>query len=87
MKGGNQFWLPLFYRNLLYVQVHGPIKEGYVLKMIVGLGNPGKAYEETRHNMGFRVVDVLSERLSIPLDRNKFRALYGMGEGKGEKLF
>ena len=57
-----------------------------VLKLIVGLGNPGKQYEQTRHNVGFMVVDKLSKELSIPLDRTKFNGIYGIGYVSGEKV-
>lgn len=57
-----------------------------VLKLIVGLGNPGKQYEQTRHNVGFMVVDKLSKELSIPLDRTKFNGIYGIGHVSGEKV-
>lgn len=43
--------------------------------MIVGLGNPGKEYEKTRHNVGFRAVDLLAESLGTKVNRLKFRAL------------
>ncbi|MGM7724474.1 aminoacyl-tRNA hydrolase [uncultured Metabacillus sp.] len=56
------------------------------MKLIIGLGNPGKQYEQTRHNVGFMVVDKLSKELSIPLDRHKFNGLYGMGHISGEKI-
>lgn len=57
------------------------------MKLIVGLGNPGKQYEQTRHNIGFEVIDKLSDRLNIPLDQSKFKGLYGMGHVNGEKVF
>jgi len=47
--------------------------------MIVGLGNPGDKYRETRHNVGFVAVDHLAEGLGIKLDRAKFHALVGEG--------
>jgi PTH1 family peptidyl-tRNA hydrolase len=56
------------------------------MKLIVGLGNPGKQYEQTRHNVGFMVIDKLSKELSIPLDRQKFNGIYGMGHISGEKI-
>jgi peptidyl-tRNA hydrolase, PTH1 family len=56
------------------------------MKMIVGLGNPGKQYEQTRHNIGFEVIDALSQQLGIPLNQSKLKGLYGMGFYKGEKV-
>ncbi len=49
-------------------------------KMIVGLGNPGKKYDRTRHNAGFESVDLFSERFGIGVDRKKFGALSGQGQ-------
>ena len=56
------------------------------MKCIVGLGNPGKQYDQTRHNIGFEVIDELSHQFSIPLTQSKFKGLYGMGVYKGEKV-
>ncbi|MBM4765311.1 aminoacyl-tRNA hydrolase [Bacillus sp. B15-48] len=56
------------------------------MKLIVGLGNPGKQYEKTRHNIGFEVIDVLSERFEIPLSQAKFKGIFGAGFVKGEKV-
>ncbi|MED4533446.1 aminoacyl-tRNA hydrolase [Metabacillus fastidiosus] len=56
------------------------------MKLIIGLGNPGKQYESTRHNVGFMAIDQLSDRLNIPLDRTKFNGLYGIGHISGEKV-
>ncbi|MCA1032835.1 aminoacyl-tRNA hydrolase [Bacillus timonensis] len=59
---------------------------GINLKLIVGLGNPGKQYEDTRHNIGFKVIDELSSRLMIPIDKAKFNGAMGMGLVSGEKV-
>ncbi|MBX9955001.1 aminoacyl-tRNA hydrolase [Peribacillus simplex] len=56
------------------------------MKIIVGLGNPGKQYEKTRHNVGFEVIDELSKRWSISLDQAKHKGIYGSGMVKGEKV-
>lgn len=46
------------------------------MKMLVGLGNPGKEYSFTRHNAGFIVIDLLCQKLKVNLDSEKFKALY-----------
>ena len=56
------------------------------MKLIVGLGNPGKQYEKTRHNIGFEVIDALSDRLNIPLNQAKFQGIYGVGHLRSECL-
>jgi len=52
---------------------------GNKLWLVVGLGNPGAAYKKTRHNVGFMVVDEISETSNIPLDKKKFNTIYGRG--------
>lgn len=47
--------------------------------MIVGLGNPGPEYRGTRHNVGFEVIDALSEKFKIRVDKSKHRSRYGIG--------
>ena len=54
--------------------------------IIVGLGNPGKQYEHTRHNVGFDTIDVLAERYRISVDAKKYKALYGKGIIEGNKV-
>ena len=55
--------------------------------LIVGLGNPGKDYEKTRHNCGFRAIDVLAQKLGCKVDKLKFQGLYGQVNYGGGKLF
>ena len=50
------------------------------MKLIVGLGNPGKKYENTRHNMGFMAVDLLSDQANIDVDKEVFHGLMGRGK-------
>ena len=54
--------------------------------IIVGLGNPGKKYENTRHNMGSIAVDLLAEEYGIKVDKIKFKALVGEGRIAGRKV-
>ena len=46
------------------------------MKLIVGLGNPGKEYENTRHNIGYIFIDALADKLGISIDKKKFNGLY-----------
>ncbi|WP_026526691.1 aminoacyl-tRNA hydrolase [Butyrivibrio sp. VCD2006] len=54
--------------------------------LIVGLGNPEKKYNATRHNVGFGVIDVLSEKYDIDLTEMKFKGMYGKGRIGNEKV-
>ncbi|WP_442597368.1 aminoacyl-tRNA hydrolase [Neobacillus sp. D3-1R] len=56
------------------------------MKLIIGLGNPGKQYEKTRHNVGFDVIEELSNQFNIPLDQLKFKGQFGMGFVGTEKV-
>lgn len=54
--------------------------------MVVGLGNPGDEYVDTRHNMGFKVIDSLARTLAIDVRKRKFGARFGACEFSGKKL-
>ena len=56
------------------------------MRMVVGLGNPGDEYRNTRHNMGFKVIDALAAALDIDTGQRKFGARFGSGEFAGKKL-
>ena len=56
------------------------------MKLVAGLGNPGGEYAQTRHNIGFRVVDLLAKTLDIEVRKSKFGARFGLGEFAGKKL-
>lgn len=57
------------------------------MKMIIGLGNPGKKYEKTRHNIGFMVIDELAKHYGVELNQTKFHALYAVAHTpKGKVL-
>ena len=54
--------------------------------IIAGLGNPGKKYENTRHNIGFITLDLLAERNDIKINKIKHKALVGEGRISGQKV-
>ena len=54
--------------------------------IIVGLGNIGVQYKNTFHNLGFRVVDYLAEKLSIDVTKEKYKALIGKGRVNGQEV-
>lgn len=56
------------------------------MKIIVGLGNPGAEYAQTRHNIGFMVVDGLAKELGVSLDKNQHKAKVGQGHVGREKV-
>ena len=56
------------------------------MKLIVGLGNPEKDYSQTRHNMGFNVLNELAKEYDIDISRTKFEAEFGSGIIENEKV-
>lgn len=54
--------------------------------IIVGLGNPGRKYENTKHNLGFITLDLLAEKHGIKINKIKFKALVGEGTVSGQKV-
>lgn len=70
----------------LFKQIEKKEHAGPPSVMIVGLGNPGKKYESTRHNAGFIAIDRIAESVSARIDRAKFHALVGEGEIGGVRV-
>lgn len=55
--------------------------------LIVGLGNPGRQYEMTRHNIGFHTIDYMADEYGVKVNKLKFKSLYGEAEIGGEKAY
>ncbi len=55
--------------------------------LIVGLGNPGREYEKTRHNTGFRCLDILADQFGVKIDKLKFQGLYAQTNYNGTKVY
>src|ERR1051326_595986 len=56
------------------------------MKLIVGLGNPGKEYAGTRHNVGFEVIELLAKRHNISVSKRDFKSILGEGLIQGERI-
>ena len=61
-------------------------KGGSFEYLIAGLGNPGREYENTRHNAGFVAADIISDKFNISFNKSKFDALYGDGTIGGARV-
>lgn len=66
-------------------QTHSTPNSG-IAWLIVGLGNPTKKYDGTRHNVGFRTLDLYSKQAGVAIDKMKFKALIGEGMLAGERV-
>ena len=55
--------------------------------LVVGLGNPGKEYDGTRHNIGFEAIDYISKKYNIDVNRTKFKGVFGEGFINGCKAY
>ncbi|NLC54880.1 MAG: aminoacyl-tRNA hydrolase [Erysipelothrix sp.] len=56
------------------------------MKLIVGIGNPGKEYENTRHNVGFLAVDKIADHHNVEFDQKKFNSVYAILRIKGQRV-
>ena len=56
------------------------------MKLIVGLGNPGREYEKTRHNIGFMCIDKVANYFNVDFNMNKFNGMYTQFNYNGEKV-
>ena len=61
------------------------MRKGFCMYIIVGLGNPGREYQNTRHNIGYDVIDRLAEAERIGLTEKKHKAIIGKGFVAGQK--
>lgn len=82
MRGFNLFLF--IFQQIQFIIVL--IVEGLKVHLIVGLGNPGREYEHTHHNMGFDVVDRLADSLGVTFDRDGFKGVYVKTKFMDEEL-
>ncbi len=79
-----------FFKNLFKKRSDGQVRfrpeEFEGMYLIVGLGNPGREYADTRHNAGYMALDILAERFNIDIRRHNFRSVFGEGRIGSEKV-
>lgn len=79
-----------FFNNLFRKERAGQVRfspdEYEGMFIIVGLGNPGREYADTRHNAGFMALDILADRHSIDISRHNFRCVFGEGRIGAQKV-
>lgn len=68
------------------MQIRNMIERKKEMFIIAGLGNPGRQYEGTRHNIGWQVIDELADKYNIRVMESKFKGLIGKGIINGEKV-
>ena len=61
--------------------------DAFLSKLIIGLGNPGREYDGTRHNIGFELIDLLSGIYNIPVKKMSGNALIGDGPASGQRVY
>ncbi len=62
------------------------LRIGLHMKILIGLGNPGREYQGSRHNIGFEIIDYLASQWGIAINQAKFQGVFGSGVVQGEKV-
>lgn len=72
--------------SLRWLKRHGALEQAQEIRLIVGLGNPGPRYQNSRHNAGFMVLDRFAEEHDLAFKRKRFNALIAEGEVAGHRV-